>query len=175
MPSTLPKLILASTSPYRATLLRRLGLTFEICDPQLTETITAGETASARAQRLARSKAAAVAARFPAALVVGCDQVASSGNRLLEKPGNLATAKQHLTAVSGKRADFFTAVCLINTVTGTTQSALVPYAVYFRALSVVEIEAYLLAEQPLDCAGAIKSEGLGSSLFERLKVMIQRR
>lgn len=169
MTYTVPQLVLASSSPYRAALLRRLGLTFETCAPGIEERAVAAEPPPARAIRLARLKAQSVAVRRKEALVVGSDQVAVCNSRLLDKPGNFAIAKQQLAAASGRRVDFFTGICVINAVTGAIQSAQVPYAVYFRTLNSAEIDAYLHAEQPFDCAGSIKSEGLGLSLFERLQ------
>jgi septum formation protein len=132
------------------------------------ETPLEGEGTSQSALRLAEAKARAVAAKFPGALVIGSDQVASCGSMRLDKPGNHDNALRQLASLSGKTALFETAVVLLDASDGTLRSRLVPCRVTFRALSRELIEAYLRAEQPYDCAGSAKSEGLGIVLIERI-------
>jgi septum formation protein len=133
------------------------------------ETPLAGESTTDCAMRLARSKAMAVAARFPGALIIGSDQVASCGGMRLDKPGNHANAQRQLSALSGKTALFETAVALLDARDGTMRARLVPCRVTFRALSRELIESYLRAERPYDCAGSAKAEGLGIALIERIE------
>jgi septum formation protein len=161
-------LLLASTSRYRKELLQRLGLPFECVDPQLAEDVIAGEAPAAAARRLAAAKARAVAARFRDARVIGADQVASCGTLRLDKPGSHENAVRQLTALSGKTARFDTAVALLDARSGALLERMVPSVVRFRALSPEQIEAYLRREQPYDCAGSAKAEGLGIALIARI-------
>lgn len=163
------RLVLASASKYRRELLGRLGLTFEWADPQCDESPLAGESARDTALRLAVAKARAVAPRFPDALVIGSDQVATSNGERLGKPGNRARAKQQLLGLSGRAADFHTAVALLDAASGSVETRLVPCRVTFRALDERTIESYLRREQPYDCAGSAKSEGLGIALIARVE------
>lgn len=163
------RLVLASTSRYRKSLLERLGLPFECADPAVDERALPGEAPAATAQRLAEAKARAVAARFPQAMVIGSDQVASCEGALLEKPGNHANAVRQLTAMSGRTASFDTAVALCDSAGGTLRSTVVPCQVRFRRLTAAQIEDYLRREQPYDCAGSAKAEGLGIALIERIE------
>ncbi|KPK07026.1 MAG: septum formation inhibitor Maf [Betaproteobacteria bacterium SG8_39] len=163
------RLVLASTSAYRRTLLERLGLAFECAAPGVDEAADAGEAPADTARRLARAKAAAVAPRFPEALVIGSDQVASLGALRLDKPGNHANAVRQLQALSGQTAQFDTAVCVLDASRDAAWIRLVPCRVTFRPLTPRMIEAYLRREQPYDCAGSAKSEGLGIALIERLQ------
>jgi septum formation protein len=167
MPST-RQVVLASTSKYRRGLLERLGMPFECAAPQVDETARAGEPPDATALRLAEAKARAVAVRYPDALVIGSDQVASCEGTRLDKPGNHANAVRQLTLVSGKTAVFDTAVVLLDTRSGRLGSRNVPCRVTFRALHADQIERYLRIEQPYDCAGSAKAEGLGIALIERI-------
>ena len=162
-------LILASTSNYRRQLLARLRLEFECAAPQVVEEPEPGETPGATALRLAVLKARAVAPRFAGALIVGSDQVASCDGVRLGKPGNRATAIGQLEHLSGKVADFDTAVCVLDTASGVLRSRVVPCHVAFRALNRSQIEAYVDREQPYDCAGSAKSEGLGIALIARIQ------
>jgi len=163
------QLVLASTSPYRRMLLERLSLKF-ICDPpQVDESLRPHETPIALVSRLAHSKTQAVAARHPQSLVIGSDQVAAMDNTILGKPGNHARAVAQLTAVSGRLVSFHTGVCVLDTRTHQRHEHLDTTHVRFRPLSAVEIERYLQAEQPYDCAGSFKSEGLGISLFDAIE------
>lgn len=163
------RLVLASTSRYRKALLERLGLPFACADPAVEERALPGEAPAATAQRLAEAKARAVTARFPGALIIGSDQVASCEGKLLDKPGNHANAMRQLTALSGRTADFDTAVSLCDAASGLTRSVVVPCRVRFRRLAAAQIEDYLRREQPYDCAGSAKSEGLGIALIEHLE------
>lgn len=168
MPEPRP-LVLASTSRYRKALLERLGLPFECADPAVEERALPGEAPAATAQRLAEAKARAVAARFPRALIIGSDQVASCDGALLEKPGNHANAVRQLNAMSGRTAEFDTAVALLDAGSGDMRSVVVPCRVRFRRLGAAQIEDYLRREQPYDCAGSAKAEGLGIALIERIE------
>jgi len=163
------RLVLASTSAYRRGLLERLGLPFDCAAPGVEESPRDGEAPADTARRLAQAKAAAVAARFPDALIIGSDQVASLGALRLEKPGNHANAVRQLQALSSQTAQFDTAVCVLDAAQGTARSRLVPCRVTFRPLSAAMIEAYLQREQPYDCAGSAKSEGLGIALIARIE------
>jgi septum formation protein len=165
------RLILASTSPYRRQLLDRLGLAYTVEKPEVDEFAHAGESPAAMSERLARAKAAAVSMRHPDAWVIGSDQVCEREGLAIGKSGDHATAVEQLTAASGKAVRFHTAVCLQR---GPIQSGAIQHMhrdcteVVFRALDAAEIERYLRAEQPYDCAGSFKCEGLGISLFERI-------
>ncbi|MEO8144081.1 MAG: Maf family nucleotide pyrophosphatase [Betaproteobacteria bacterium] len=166
---SLPRqLVLASTSRYRRELLERLGVPFECADPGTNETPLPDEKPSATALRLAGAKARAVSLRFPDALVVGSDQVASCAGLRLDKPGNHANAVRQLTAMSGKTANFDTAVVVLDTKTGHLGSKVVACRVTFRVLTAAQIETYLRVEQPYDCAGSAKVEGLGITLIEKV-------
>jgi len=162
------RLVLASTSTYRRALLERLGLDFECVAPGIDESALAEETAANTALRLARAKAASVAARFPDALVIGSDQVATLGPLRLDKPGTHANAARQLSALSGQTAQFDTAVCVLDASRDAAWIRLVPCRVTFRRLAARTIETYLQREQPYDCAGSAKSEGLGIALIERI-------
>jgi septum formation protein len=163
------QLVLASTSRYRQALLARLQRPFGSANPGVDETPRPGEPTAACALRLACAKALAVAARFPGALIIGSDQVASCEGMRLDKPGNHENALRQLSALSAKTALFETAVALLDAKDGTMRSRLVPCRVTFRALDRELIEAYLRAERPYDCAGSAKSEGLGIALIERIE------
>jgi 7-methyl-GTP pyrophosphatase len=170
----MPQLILASTSPYRRQLLERLGLEFETASPRVDESRRPGEAPRELALRLAQAKASAVAASHPEALVIGCDQVAVLEGEVLGKPGSHENAVRQLQKASGRCVSFLTGLCLLDGSSrdgssGATQLALVPYSVYFRRLTDAQIEHYLRREQPYDCAGSFKSEGLGIALFERME------
>jgi septum formation protein len=160
--------ILASTSPYRRMLLERLGLPFSIDSPGVEETHSAGETPPQRARRLAAAKAQAVSLRHPGAIVIGSDQVAAAGGSILEKPRSAQRAREQLGTLSGAAAEFFTA-CAICAPGGFRSAHLDETRVLFRKLAAEEIERYVAREQPLDCAGGFKAEGLGVALFERVE------
>lgn len=162
------RVILASTSRYRRALLERLGIPFECADPRTDEAPLPGEPPDRTALRLAEGKARAVAPAYPDALVIGSDQVASCGGVRLDKPGNHENAVRQLTAVSGRTARFDTAVYVLDTAAGTHGARVVPCEVRFRTLTAGQIERYLRLEQPYDCAGSAKAEGLGIALIERI-------
>jgi len=163
------KLILASTSPYRQQILRKLNVPFAVAAPHIDESPLAHETPEQLVTRLAQAKAKAVADSYPDALIIGSDQIATSGQRILGKPLTHTKATQQLKGLSGKSVVFYTGLCLYNSLSTTAQVACVPYTVIFRHLSDAHIERYLQADQPYDCAGSFKSEGLGITLFEKLQ------
>ena len=165
MPHTL---ILASTSRYRSELLARLRLPFDAVAPEVDETPRPGEAPRALAERLALAKARAVAARFPQAIVIGSDQVADLHGTALGKPGTHARAAAQLARMSGQRVVFQTAVAVVCQATGYQGQELAAVEVQFRTLAADEIERYLHAEQPYDCAGSAKSEGLGIALLNAI-------
>jgi septum formation protein len=158
-------LVLGSTSRYRRELLERLGLPFEVAAPDCDETPLPGESAADTASRLARLKAQSLAARFPGALIIGSDQVALLDGQQLGKPGNYERAFAQLTAMRGKTLVFHTALALYNAANGHTQEAVVPWRVTMRDYSDGEIDRYLKREQPYDCAGSAKTEGLGIAMI----------
>ena len=163
------RIILASTSRYRRALLERLGLAFECADPRIDETSHPGEASAATARRLAEAKARAVAPRFSQALIIGADQVASCDGVRLGKPGNHENAVRQLSAMSGRTARFDTAIALFDAQSGGLGARVVGCRVTFRTLSAPQIEHYLRLEQPYDCAGSAKAEGLGITLIERIE------
>lgn len=162
-----PKLLLASSSRYRRTLLERLGLPFEAQSPGVDETRRLNEEPIELAHRLARSKAEAIAARHPSAVVIGSDQLAAMGRQVLGKPEDEERCRQQLKSMSGQRVNFYTAVHLIQP-KGDRESHLDVTTVQFRALTAEEIARYVAREKPLDCAGGFKVEGLGITLFDRI-------
>jgi septum formation protein len=161
-------LILGSTSRYRRELLSRIGVPFETAAPQVDETPLPGETPAQIARRLALAKARAVARRFPQAVVIGSDQVADLAGQPLGKPGTHERATEQLRRMRGRTVVFQTALAVVCEATGFTAEDLAPVEVRFRDLSDSEIEHYLRAEQPYDCAGSAKSEGLGIALLEAI-------
>ncbi len=161
-------LVLGSTSRYRRELLERLRVPFEVAAPDVDETPLAGETPLALAQRLALAKAQAVAAKFPHAVVIGSDQVADLHGEPLGKPGTHARATEQLRRMRGQTVVFHTALAVACQDSGFVQQDVAQVSVMFRDLSDAEIEAYLIAEEPYDCAGSAKSEGLGIALLERI-------
>lgn len=160
-------LVLASTSPYRRELLARLGVEFTTARPDVDETPLPGEAPEALVARLARAKAQAVAAAHPEALVIGSDQVAVLDGAILGKPGSHERAREQLLRASGREVRFLTGLALCDGERCAVEVE--PYGVVFRTLSEGQIERYLRREQPYDCAGSFKSEGLGIVLFERLE------
>lgn len=169
MQSTPPrKLVLGSTSVYRRELLERLRLPFSVAAPHVDETPLPGEAPEALARRLALAKARAVAELHPEAIVIGSDQVADLQGQPLGKPGTHERAVAQLQAMRGKTVVFQTAVAVVCKATGFEQQDLAAVQVQFRDLSDTEIEHYLQAEKPYDCAGSAKSEGLGISLLDAI-------
>lgn len=163
------RLVLASTSPFRKELLNKLQLEFVTDNPRVDETPLPGETPHQLVARLAESKARAVAAKHPGALIIGSDQVAVNEGAIVGKPGDHARAVEQLRQASGKRITFLTGLALLNSASGECQVAVEPFSVIFRKLSDAQIEGYLKQEQPYNCAGSFKSEGLGIALFQRLE------
>lgn len=164
-----PRVVLASTSRYRAQLLHRLIEDFVQIAPGVDEALLDDEPPAARATRLAAAKARAVAARYGDAIVIGSDQVAEIDGRVLDKPGTPANARAQLAACSGGEVRFHTALCVVDTRRDSHCTQAIDLTrVVFRALSGEEIERYVEAEKPLDCAGSFKAESLGIALFERL-------
>ncbi len=161
-------LVLGSTSRYRRELLERLRVPFEVATPDVDETPQPGEAPLALAQRLALAKAQAVAALYPHAVVIGSDQVADLHGEPLGKPGTHERAVAQLRRMRGQVVVFQTALAVVCKETAFVQQDVAAVQVLFRDLSDAEIEAYLLAEQPYDCAGSAKSEGLGIALLERI-------
>lgn len=167
--SSTPPLVLASTSPFRRELLARLNLEFQVANPETDETPRPDETPEALALRLSEAKARAVASRFPGALIIGSDQVATSAGKMFGKPGNHARAVQQLQELRGKTVNFFTGLCLLDTRNNQAYLRGIPTLVTFRNLSNSEIEAYLQREPAYNCAGAAKSEGLGIALIANME------
>jgi 7-methyl-GTP pyrophosphatase len=161
----MPALILASTSRYRRTLLARLGLPFTVADPGVAETLRAGEAPRDRAARLAHAKAAALAT--PRAVVIGADQVAALGETVLHKPGTFEKAVAQLVRCQGRTVDFYTAVT-VRSATGEI-SCVDHTRVYFKTLPAAALTRYVALENPVDCAGGFKAEGLGIALFEQIE------
>ncbi|OHR38981.1 septum formation inhibitor Maf [Neisseria sp. HMSC064F04] len=168
MSAKLP-LILGSGSVFRCAQLERLGIDFQTAAPDFDETPAVGENAADTALRLAEGKARSLAARFPAALVIGADQVAWCNDRQLGKPMNVANAQQMLRDLSGRKIEFYSAIVLLNTASGRIQRHVDNTSVVMRALTDGQIERYLAREpDAVCCAGAAKSEGLGAALLERI-------
>jgi septum formation protein len=163
------RLILGSTSPYRRELLARLGIAFDVERPEVDETPQPGERPAGLAMRLALAKAREVAGRHPEAVVIGSDQVADLDGEPLGKPGDHERAVVQLRRMSGQTVVFQTAVAVVCLTSGFEQSELAAVRVAFRPLTDAEIEHYLQIEQPYDCAGSAKSEGLGIALLERIE------
>jgi septum formation protein len=166
---SVPRIVLGSTSRYRAGLLRRIIDDFEQVAPDTDETPLPDETPPARAARLAEAKARAAAANLHDALVIGSDQVAALGNVVLHKPGRIEIAREQLRASSGKNVDFFTGLCVFDTRSRHYRPAFDHTRVVFRQLTDKEIDRYLEREHPLDCAGSFKSEAAGITLFDRIE------
>ena len=164
-----PKLILASTSPYRRELLNRLGLAFDVANPQTDESALRGETPESLSLRLSEAKARAVANLYPDALIIGSDQVATVDGKIYGKPGNHQNAVEQLKQLSGKTVNFFTGLCLLNAQTGKADVRGIPTLVTFRQLTDSEIENYLRREPAYNCAGSAKSEGLGIALLSSIR------
>jgi septum formation protein len=171
-PASLPisrPLVLGSTSPYRRELLQRLQIPFDVAAPEVDESPLPGESPRQLAERLALAKARAVASGFPSAVVIGSDQVADLNGLPLGKPGSHGQAVIQLRQMRGQTVIFQTAVAVVCLESGFEQSSLAAVRVKFRELSDDEIENYLRAEQPYDCAGSAKSEGLGIALLDAIE------
>ncbi|MFG3451396.1 MULTISPECIES: Maf family protein [Pseudomonadaceae] len=159
------RLLLASSSSYRRELLSRLQLRFDCCAPEIDETALEGELPEQLVRRLACEKAQALTMHYPNHLIIGSDQVAVLEHDILGKPHTFERAQEQLRACSGKSATFLTGLALLDSRTGYVQVDCIPFTVHFRAINDQQIERYLQAEQPFDCAGSFKAEGLGVSLF----------
>ncbi len=165
----MPRLVLASTSPYRRALLARLGVDFDCVAPAADESPTPGESPLGLAERLARLKAVSVARDRPGCVVIGSDQVAVLGEQILGKPGTVERCVEQLRRSSGRNVEFLTAVHVVTSSTTANESHVDRTVVRFRDLSDEEIGRYVTAENPLDCAGGFKAESLGISLFDRIQ------
>lgn len=167
------KIVLASTSPYRKQLLQRLQLDFSCVSPEVDETPESGESIEHMVLRLSALKATAAADKFKndpqGALIIASDQSAELNGAVLSKPGNFETAVKQLQAASGQRIVFHTGLCVLNTLSGHKHCIVEPYTVVFRELALATIEKYLKADEPYNCAGSFKSEGLGVVLFEKFE------
>ena len=166
---TTPTLILASSSRYRREVLEKLHLPFACVSPDIDETPFASESPERTSLRLAESKARKVAENHPNALIIGCDQVATVDGLQIGKPGNHENAVRQLTMLSGKEVVFHSAICLYDSASQHMQSTIVPYYVKFKVLTPPQIETYLRLEQPYDCAGSAKSEGMGIALLDYMR------
>ena len=164
-----PPLVLASTSPFRRTLLERLKLPFDCVSPEVDETPAADETPSALVARLSRAKAEAGARRCPDAVVIGSDQLAVCGEQVLGKPGTSARAIEQLRMLSGQAVCFHTGLCVSNAATGQRHECIVDTHVRLRQLTDDEIHRYVATDQPLGCAGSFRCESLGIALFEWIR------
>ena len=163
------QLILGSTSPFRKEILAKLGLPFDTAAPNIDEAKHDNEKVEDYVLRLSEQKAQAVSDQFPHHLIIGSDQAALLDGEVLGKPGNHEKAFMQLTRASGKSVVFYTGLCLYDSEQQTSQKALEIFTVHFRKLSAQQINNYLEKEQPLDCAGSFKSEGLGIALFTKLE------
>ena len=165
---TSPRIVLASTSPFRRQLLSRLEIPFEVADPKADESRLPGETPETTALRLSELKARAVAADFPNALIIGSDQVAFLDGEIFGKPGTHENAVRQLQRMRGRTVNFFTGLCLLNSGTGQAHTQGIPTLVTFRDLTDQQIENYLRKEKPYNCAGSAKSEGLGIAVISAM-------
>lgn len=163
------KLLLASSSRYRRSLLEQLGLPFDWASPDIDETPFPDETPEQLTQRLALAKAKALASQWPEHWIIGSDQICVVNGRITGKPGTVETAVAQLTACSGQRISFLTGLALVQPASGFEAVVTEPFHVHFRTLEEAEIRRYVELEQPLDCAGSFKVEGIGIQLFERLE------
>lgn len=170
MTKPLPRIILASTSPYRRDLLKKLGLPFECATPGIDESRRRNESAQTLASRLAQEKAVAIANQSGEGLIIGSDQAATLDGILIGKPGSREAAIDQLLHSSGRTVEFHTAVCVTQAETGISRGLVDLCRVTFRPLTDDQIKRYLDADQPYDCAGSFKSEGLGISLVEKIEV-----
>ncbi|TPH16224.1 Maf family protein [Litorilituus lipolyticus] len=160
--------VLGSTSPFRKTILEKLNIAFECAKPNIDESPLDNESPQALVERLAIEKAKAVIPSYKDALIIGSDQVAVCDNIILGKPHNFDNAVKQLTQFSNKCVTFYTGLAVVNSLTNKVTSLVEPFEVHFNELSQDEIRKYLLAEEPYNCAGSFKSEGLGICLFKKL-------
>jgi MAF protein len=163
------KIILASSSTYRRSLLNRLKLEFTCVSPEIDESPLVSETADQLVKRLSLAKARKAGLLFPDALIIGSDQIVMQASNILGKPGSVENAIQQLTLASGKTITLLTGVCLYNSSNDNFQLDAIHYEVTLRDLSAAQIERYVLKDQPLDCAGSFKWEALGIALFKQMR------
>ena len=163
------QIVLASTSPYRRELLEKLGIPFTAAAPQVDETPIPGEDARQLVMRLAQAKAQALSAKYPHHLIIGSDQVCVLDGKIVGKPHTEEKAVEQLLIARNSIITFYTGLALYSSASGNLQVICEPFDVHFRHLSEHEIRNYVRKEQPLQCAGSFKSEGLGITLFERLE------
>ncbi len=163
------KIVLASTSPFRKTILEKLGIEFETASPDADESPLPDEIPEQLVARLSEAKARSLADTYPDALIIGSDQVAVIDGKIIGKPGTHEKAVEQLKRASGKRVSFLTGLCVYNTKSKRSQVDVVPFNVVFRELPDKQIENYLQKEKPYNCAGSFKSEALGITLFEKLE------
>lgn len=163
------KIVLASSSPYRRELLSRFNLPFDVVNPDIDESPQLNETAKEISLRLAKEKAAHVAPHYSNSLIIGSDTTAECNGQIIEKPITHPQAISQLKFLSGNLVKFYTSLCVLNTETHTSHECVVDFEVKYRVLSEKKIESYLLKEQPYNCVGSIKSEGLGITLLEYIK------
>lgn len=164
-----PRLVLASTSPFRKALLEKLGVPFVCFSPEVDETALPAENPTVLVRRLSEAKARAATAKFPDALVIGSDQVAVIGERILGKSHTHERAIEQLRAASGQVVEFLTGLCVFNTATNQVQIEVISFKAHFRVLTDSQIENYLVKDQPYNCAGSFKSESLGVALLEKME------
>ena len=162
-------LVLASSSPYRRELLSRFKLPFDVFNPDIDESPRTAEKAKEISVRLAREKAFKVAPHYSSSLIIGSDQTAECQNEIIEKPNTHANAVKQLQFLSGQVVTFYTSLCLLNTQTKKLQECVVDFEVKYKKLNAEIIESYLMKEQPYNCVGSIKSEGLGITLLDYIK------
>ena len=167
--SSRPELILGSTSIYRRELLERLKIPFRVVAPDIDETPYEGETPQQLVARLALEKAQSVAINNPGSLVIGSDQVAVHGGKIVGKPHSHDRAMEQLREANGKQITLYTGLSLVHADSGEELTEVIPFEVLFRQLTEQQLESYLLKEQPYHCAGSVKSEGLGIALLERFE------
>lgn len=162
-------LVLASSSPYRRELLSRFKLPFDVFNPDIDESPRTAEKAKEISVRLAREKVFKVASHYSSSLIIGSDQTAECQNEIIEKPNTHTNAVKQLQFLSGQVVTFYTSLCLLNTQTKKLQECVVNFEVKYKKLNAEIIESYLLKEQPYNCVGSIKSEGLGITLLDYIK------
>lgn len=163
------RIVLGSSSPFRKALLEKLDLSFDTDSPDIDETPLKNEHPKDMVVRLAKEKAQAIAERHPQSIIIASDQCATLDGEIIGKPGDHENAVQQLQKASGRTVTFYTSLCVMNAATNQYEETVEPFYVYFRELSDNQIENYLKKEEPYNCAGSFKSEGLGIALFDRLE------
>lgn len=163
------RIVLGSSSPFRKALLEKLDLSFDCDSPDIDETPLKGEHPKDMVARLAKAKAEAIAERHPQSIIIASDQCATLDGEIIGKPGDHENAVKQLQNASGRTVTFYTSLCVFNAGTNQYEETVEPFYVYFRDLEEQQIENYLKKEEPYNCAGSFKSEGLGIALFERLE------